>query len=256
MDITNRELVYKTAKQVENDVGPVDILINNAGVVSGGNLLDLPDNKIDLTFQVNVMAHFYTCKAFLPTMIKRRKGHIVTVASTAGNGGACGLVDYCASKFANVGFDFSLRAELGQALIDDQIKTSIVKPYFVNTGMFDGVNPGLLALLEPEYVADKIVEGILLEKIEIIIPGFLAPVLALVNILPSKSLTHLFDFMGGYEFMGNFHALPAEERIRKQEKSKKQDPKSQTFEEAVENNNNVDPLKVYPSKRNPILNMT
>ncbi len=93
---------------MEAEVGKVVILINNAGVVSGKNLLDTPDgtyiyytwttafalaktavaDRIELTFKVNVLAHFWTLKAFMPGMIRQRKGHIVSIASLAGLSGS------------------------------------------------------------------------------------------------------------------------------------------------------------------------
>ena len=76
-------------------------------------------------------------KAFLPDMINRNHGHIVNIASSAGLFGVTGLVDYCTSKFAAVGFDESLRFEL-EHLGKDGIHTTVVCPYFINTGMFEG----------------------------------------------------------------------------------------------------------------------
>ena len=93
-------------------MGHVSILVNNAGIVSGTALLDTPDSKIIRTFDVNILAHFWTLKAFLPAMISQKDGHIVNVASLAGHSGTHKLVDYCASKFAAVGLDEALRVEL------------------------------------------------------------------------------------------------------------------------------------------------
>ena len=76
-------------------------------------------------------------KSFLPDMMSRNHGHIVTVASSAGFIGVTGLADYCASKFAAVGFDESLRFEL-EAQGKDGIHTTVVCPFFINTGMFEG----------------------------------------------------------------------------------------------------------------------
>lgn len=69
------------------------------------------------------------------------KGHIVSIASLAGMGGAPRLTDYCASKFAAVGFEESLRAELQDEGYPD-IKSTVVCPFYINTGMFDGVQTG------------------------------------------------------------------------------------------------------------------
>ena len=203
MNLCDRNSIYETAKLVKEQVGIVDILINNAGVVSGKSFLDLSDEKIKLTFDVNTLAHFYTVKAFLPDMIKRNKGHIVTVASVAGNLAGCSMSDYHASKFANVGFDLALRMELAQAGLDG-IKTSIVKPYFITTGMFSGVRTDLVPFLKPEYVASKVVTGILAETQEIVVPYYFVHFFWLMMIVPSKCLIPMTDFLGGFEFMSHF----------------------------------------------------
>ena len=119
-------------------MGDVDILVNNAGIVTGKKFLDATDGAIEKTFQVNTLAHFWLGKAFLPSMIDKNHGHVVTIASMAGIFGMAGLCDYCASKYAAVGFDESLRNEL-VAMAKDGIHTTVVCPYFINTGMFDGV---------------------------------------------------------------------------------------------------------------------
>jgi all-trans-retinol dehydrogenase (NAD+) len=106
VDITDKNLVYKTASKVREEVGIVNILINNAGIVSGKDFLQIPDEKIIQTFNVNVISHFWLIKAFLPDMIERNSGHLVSVASIAGLVGVSGLTDYCASKYATMGNNF------------------------------------------------------------------------------------------------------------------------------------------------------
>jgi len=86
---------------------------------------------------VNCTSHHYTVRQFLPDMLKQNKGHIVTIASVAGLTACSGLVDYCASKFGAVGFDESLRVEM--KTLKKNIKTTCICPYFINTGMFEGV---------------------------------------------------------------------------------------------------------------------
>ena len=118
-------------------------------MVSGKRFLDCSDDEIRRTMAVNTMAHFWTVKAFLPEMIARDSGHVVTVASAAGTIGVSRLADYCASKFAAVGFDESLRVELGQ--IAPGVVTTVICPFFITTGMFDGVRtrvPWLLPILD------------------------------------------------------------------------------------------------------------
>ncbi len=92
-DVTDRNQVYVTAKRVEADRGPVDILINSAGTVSGKMLLDLPDEKIEETIAVNCLALFWTTKAFLASMMERNHGHVVTISSAAGIIGGAKLTD-------------------------------------------------------------------------------------------------------------------------------------------------------------------
>lgn len=134
VNLANRNEIYSTAKRVQTEVGTVSILLNNAGVVSGTYFLDTPDELNKLTFDVNVLSHFTTIKCFLPDMINQKRGHIVTTASVAGHIGAIRMVDYCASKFANVGMEMALRQELAQANLNSYIKTTIVKPYLITTG--------------------------------------------------------------------------------------------------------------------------
>ena len=114
-DVSRRERVYEVAVETRTAAGPVDVLINNAGLVSGKAILDIPDEKIEATFAVNTLSLFWLAKAFLPGMIERNRGHVVTIASASGLIGVAKLSDYAASKWAAVGFDESLRAELRQS---------------------------------------------------------------------------------------------------------------------------------------------
>merc|ERR1719308_418411 len=139
VDMSAKDDIYRTAEKTKEEVGPVTILVNNAGIVSGNTLLDTPDNKIVKTFEVNVFAHFWTIKAFLPDMIASKSGHVVNIASLAGHAGTNKLVDYCSSKFAAVGLDEAFRVELAVQGHSDYIKTTVVCPYYISTGMFSGV---------------------------------------------------------------------------------------------------------------------
>lgn len=109
VDVADRDAVKAAAA----GAGPVDVLVNNAGVVSGQQLLDATDEAIERTMQVNVMALYWVTRAFLGGMANRRRGTVVTVASAAGLVGVARQTDYSASKFAAFGFNESLRRRSG-----------------------------------------------------------------------------------------------------------------------------------------------
>jgi all-trans-retinol dehydrogenase (NAD+) len=189
VDLCDRSQVRAMADQVLATRGPVDILINNAGVVSGKTLLACTDQDIERTFQVNVLALFWTVRAFLPAMLAQGRGHLVTIASAAGLGGTSRLTDYCASKFAAVGFDEALRAELRR--LGQPIRTTVVCPWYVDTGMFRGVRtrfPRLLPILAPEYVARRVLDAVQAGRRRLLLPRFLLAVL-IIRFLPPA----LFD---------------------------------------------------------------
>jgi all-trans-retinol dehydrogenase (NAD+) len=203
-DVSRRESVYATAKEVIERFGPVGILVNNAGIVSGKPLLETPDEKIERTMAVNALAPFWTVKAFLPAMLERGAGRIVTVSSAAGIIGVTGLADYCASKFAAFGFDEALRMELRKRR--SPVRTLIVCPFFVDTGLFEGVRTRvslLLPILKQEYVAKKIVRAIIGGKKRLVLPLFVYSVWIL-RLLPIGVLDAVADFFGISSSMDHF----------------------------------------------------
>jgi len=196
LDLTSRQKIYKAAEDVQREVGNVKILINNAGIVSGSTLLSTPDEKIIRTYDVNVMAHFWTIKAFLPDMIINQKGHIVNIASLAGYSGMNKLVDYCSSKFAAVGLDDALKVELKVQGHGDYINTTLVCPYYISTGMFGGVKSKIIPIQEPDYVAEEAINGILLNKTQVVVPWWCAFLVTLKTILPHKGFMYLSNVFG------------------------------------------------------------
>ncbi|TDH71765.1 hypothetical protein CCR75_001796 [Bremia lactucae] len=184
VDVTNREQVYSTGQEVLKEFEAVDILINNAGIVGGRPLLESSDAMIERTIAVNVTAHFWTIKIFLPAMSKRNKGHIVSVASAAGIFGSPGMVDYGASKFAAIGLMTSLRQELHEAGLFG-VHTTIICPGFVSTGMFEGVTPPpYTRWLTPELVADRIVQAVRNNQWRILMPSILIIMEFVAGIMP------------------------------------------------------------------------
>nr|CAH0113315.1 unnamed protein product [Daphnia galeata] len=203
VDLTKREEIYRAADRVKQEVGKVTILVNNAGVVTGKALMECSDELIQRTFDVNIMAHFWTVKSFLPDMIMQDQGHIVTIASLAGLSGCHRLVDYCASKFAAVGFDESLRTEL---TVDGRkgVKTTVVCPFFVKTPLFAGIQSKILPVLEPETVANETIDAILTEQPICLVPSRLSILLGLKSMLPVKALISTYKAFGLDETMNAF----------------------------------------------------
>lgn len=185
VDISDRRNVYKNADLVKNEIGTVDVLINNAGIVTGNTFLDCPDHMIEKTFQVNMLSHYWTTKAFLPDMLKKGKGHIVTMSSLTGMLGTYKCTDYSASKFATMGFHESLLTEL-KSHGHHKINMTLLCPYFINTGMFDGCKPRTFPMLAPRDVAKRLITAVRRNEVFVTMPGWARYILPLKNFVPSK----------------------------------------------------------------------
>lgn len=154
-NLADRADIYRCAALL-GDYG-VDVVINNAGIVSGKYLTESDDDKMALTMNVNALAHMYVAKAFLPAMIRRDSGHIASIASMAAFVGAGGMCDYAASKFAARGFAEALSVELYERGISG-VGVSCICPTHINTKLFKGFNGG--PSLEPIDVAVGCIDAI------------------------------------------------------------------------------------------------
>lgn len=205
VDCSQREEIYSAARKVKEEVGDVSILVNNAGVVYTADLFATQDPQIEKTFEVNVLAHFWTTKAFLPAMMKNNHGHVVTVASAAGHTVVPFLLAYCSSKFAAVGFHRALTDELA-ALGRTGVRTSCLCPNFINTGFIKNPSTNLGPTLEPEEVVEHLMHGILTNQKMIFVPGSIAVLTVLERMFPERFLDVLkhrinvkFDAVVGYK---------------------------------------------------------
>ncbi|MGV8859305.1 SDR family oxidoreductase [Rhodoglobus sp.] len=200
VDVSDRAAVKASAKKT----GPVDVVINNAGVVTGKNLLDASDDAIERTIRVNTLALFWVTRAFLGNMIANRHGTVVTISSAAGLVGVAKQTDYSASKFGALGFAESLRVELSKA--NTGVNSLVVCPYFVSTGMFEGVQtkyPLLLPILTPEYVVQKTLTAIEKGRHQLIMPRFVN-LLSPARVLPVRWFDKLMNQLGVNNTMDHF----------------------------------------------------
>ncbi|KFY52216.1 hypothetical protein V496_08597 [Pseudogymnoascus sp. VKM F-4515 (FW-2607)] len=183
-DVGDAAQVAKVAAQIELELGTPTILINNAGVVNGTPLLDTSISQIQNSISVNLLAHFYTLKAFLPGMIRSGHGTIVTISSVIGITGAARLTDYSAAKAGVTALHTSLTAELAQY---PDIKTVLVTPGQLSTPLFAGVQTpsGFLApVVEPVEVAKEIIRVVDGGGSEVVAMPLYARWVGWVNVVP------------------------------------------------------------------------
>ncbi|WP_037319886.1 SDR family oxidoreductase [Salegentibacter sp. Hel_I_6] len=167
VDITNTLWVKEMAKQVEDEIGPVDILINNAGIVYGGYFHENTSEKIDKTMKVNAIAPMQLALNFLAGMMNRKLGHICNITSSAGLVSNPKMAVYAGSKWAATGWSDSLRLEMKQ--LKTGVAVTTVTPYYINTGMFAGVKSNI-PILDQHKVALKVIRAIERNKVYLSMP--------------------------------------------------------------------------------------
>src|SRR5438552_3925754 len=132
-DMADRHQAEGAIEALASELGPVEILVNNAGVGAYGPVLDAPVEDFERLMRVNYFSAVYATKAVLPSMVGRGRGHIVNLASVAGRFGAPLEAAYSASKFAMVGFTEALAFEVGPK----GVGVSMVNPGPVDTEFFE-----------------------------------------------------------------------------------------------------------------------
>ena len=201
VDITNSQLVEQTYNLVKQECGGVDILINCAGIVRGNKTFDQQtEQDIRLTFEVNTIAPMNITRLILPDMLRRNRGHICNIASAGGMLSNPKMSVYAASKWAAIGWSDSVRIELQE--MKSRVHVTTVAPYFINTGMFNGVKSPLLPIQKPEPTAKKILRAIEHNRTFRGIPFGFHFIRFWQAILPIR----LFDFVFGTVF-GVYHAM-------------------------------------------------
>ena len=201
VDVSRNELVKETCDKVVNECGEVDILINCAGIVTGNKTFDhMSSDEMIRTMNINTLAPMFVTRAMLPGMIRRNRGHICTIASAGGMLSNPRMSVYAASKWGAIGWSDSVRIELKDMKSDVHITT--VAPYYINTGMFDGVRSRIIPILKPEYAARKIIRAIEKNKSFKGIPFGFHFIRFWQFILP----TRIFDWFFG-EVMGIYHVM-------------------------------------------------
>jgi len=153
-DVRKKNELARLFEQTAATLGPVDILVNAAGVGIMGPLVDFKDEDFEATIETNLRGIFFACKFVLPSMMERKKGHIINVASIAGKVGSANRAVYCASKFGVVGFTESLAEEMRQY----GIRASLICPGSTDTSFSSGEAGGKsrARMLRPEDIAHAV----------------------------------------------------------------------------------------------------
>ena len=183
LDVTQRDSFASFLDSAEAELGPIDVLINNAGIMPIGPFAEESDETARLMVDINLHGVIYGTKLALERMMPRRSGHIVNVASQAGKAGLPGGATYCATKHAVVGLSEAVRAE-GR---DYGIEVSCVMPAVVNTELGDGLpDTRGVKKLEPEEVAEAIIEGIETNRFDVWVPASSAGIAVVMNLVPRR----------------------------------------------------------------------
>lgn len=159
VDISDSKAVEEAYRTTCSECGGVDILINCAGIVTGNKTFENQSVKdIERTMSINSVAPMVIALQALPDMISRNHGHICNIASAAGMLSNPKMSVYAASKWAIIGWSDSVRIELKEAR--SKVRITTVAPYYINTGMFDGVKSRFFPILNPERTSRKILNAI------------------------------------------------------------------------------------------------
>lgn len=202
-DISDESSIDEAVSAVSRDFSQIDILVNNAGIVIGKQFLDLTLQEFRKVMDVNLMGAVMMTRKILPQMMQRKTGQIVNIASTAGFLGMPQMTEYCASKFANIGFSDALRLEL-KTMGYKKIKITVVCPYVISTGMFTGFKPLFLnPELKPEVVARKVVQATRKAKPYLFLPAYIRS-LYLTKLLPVWVTDLTMLLLGAGRAMKNF----------------------------------------------------
>jgi NADP-dependent 3-hydroxy acid dehydrogenase YdfG len=182
LNVTERASVKAFLDETEAQLGPIDVLVNNAGIMQVGHRVWEEDDATTLRMiDINVNGVMFGVKEIVPRMLARGRGHVVNIASTAGKGGFPGGATYCGTKHFVVGLSEALRAELRGTGVD----VSCVMPVVVNTELASGLQETRgVKHVQPEDVAGEIVSALQDNRFDVFVPRSVAQITRVMSVLP------------------------------------------------------------------------
>ncbi|MFG3524186.1 SDR family NAD(P)-dependent oxidoreductase [Nocardia nova] len=207
VDVSDQQSIIDAAAAVRSEVGDIDVLVNNAGIVRGNGYFWETENRadIDKTMAINSLAPMYIALEFLPAMVQRKTpARVLNIASSAALVSNPRMSVYAASKWAALGWSDSVRLELEQSG-NEHVKVTTVCPTYINTGMFDGAKGfWFTPILEQEEVVDTAWREMKNGAALVVLPWTSRLNRAISGLLPLKVRDFYLNKVGVYHSMDEF----------------------------------------------------
>jgi NADP-dependent 3-hydroxy acid dehydrogenase YdfG len=200
LDVTDRTSFEAFLAQVEDRLGPLDVLINNAGIMPIGPFVEESDATARRMVDINLHGVIFGSKLALERFLSRGRGHLVQIASAAGKAGFPGGATYCATKHGVVGLSEAIRAEVR----DTDIGVSVIMPVVVNTELGSGLpeTRGFKAV-EPEDVAAAIIEALQTGRFEVYVPKTMNGMIRLNAVMPRAAMDWIGRMLKGDQVLAH-----------------------------------------------------
>ena len=216
LDVGDRESVAAFLAAAEGELGPLDVLVNNAGVMPTGRFLSEPDAVTETTLGVNLWGPIWGMKLALPGMVERGSGHVVNVASLMGKFYLPGVATYSGAKYAVVGLSAAVRDELHGT----GVTVTTVLPSAVQTELVAGIKlPAALPRVKPQDVARAVADSCRKRQPEVSVPGWLGHAAPVAELAPS-GIVGLVRRLAGHD-----RALEADAEARAAYEARARDPR-------------------------------
>ncbi len=196
VNVTDKAAFAAFLDEVEREFGPLDVLVNNAGIMPTGLFAEEDEAMTERIIDINLRGVIIGSRLATRRFLARKSGHLINIASLAGAQGFPGLATYCATKHAVVGFSSALHLELKE----HGVHVSVVLPGIVRTELSAGAKmPGWiepLTTVDPEDVANAIVRTVIREKALVTVPRRLAAIIKSAQLLPYRAQLAVAAFTG------------------------------------------------------------
>ena len=191
LDVTDRGSFAAFLDEAERQLGPIDVIVNNAGIMPVTPFVEESDDSVRRQVDINLHGVITGTKLAIERMRPRGSGHIVNIASQAGKAGVPGIATYSATKHGVVGLSEAVRQELRGS----GVEVACVMPTVVNTELTHGVGQRWIKPVEAEDVANEIVDALEIPRFDVFVPRANGPLLKVVSLLPRNARESLGRLM-------------------------------------------------------------